>query len=235
MTTATPMRDHSQNPRADTRSRADEIGQRQSRNDQPGLDHLRLKGESDPDTCEQQVAETSGHERRDDRVRREHEQQYQERVGDVPPVECDGRRGYREYPCGGDRRSRSREPSYGAVQDEHRQDSLHRLGKVDDPGMHAQQTHCEGLDPKSPGKLVYGDGARRIECGVEKIVPAGRHAADRGCVEDLDRRSHAPAVREAGDGGRAKKRRARPSGLVFRRTPEREPQSLPYGTFRKWH
>ena len=100
-----PRNDELADP-ADRRPRpGQQVGQAQRRQYHPGLDHLGLEGQPDPDASQDQPtrgpaqsAEAPGRacDCRGHRVGRQHQQQDHQRVGDVPTVQGDGGRADRQ-------------------------------------------------------------------------------------------------------------------------------------------
>ncbi len=210
-----------QAPGENRRRRRQHVRQKQHRQHEPGLEHLRLEGQSHPGAGHDQVGQASRREGGRRGVGREHQQEDQQRVRDVAPVEQDrdGRGG--QHDGGGEPGTCSRHAPDGTVEHEHGESALDGLGQHDGPDVKAEQPDRQRLHPERTGQLVNGDGAPRIERAEEEVVPALGHAAHRGAVERLERRVvHAPRVGQRGQRGHSQQKGSGPPGLVRRRAPE---------------
>ncbi len=154
-------------------------------------------------------------------VRRQHQQQDEQRVRDVAAVQQDGDRRRRQREGGDEAGAGARHPAHGAVEDEDGQGPLDHLGQHDGPDVEAEEAYRERLEPERPRQLVDRDRAPGVEGTEEEVVPVPRHAAHRGAVEGLERgAADAPAVGECRERGDHEERRSRPPGLVRGRAPE---------------
>ena len=198
-----------------------DVGEVERREDQPGLQHLGLEREADPDARDDEGVQSARRECQGRGICREHEQQYQQRVRDVAPVEQDRDRRGGQGHGRGEAGTRTSDATHGAVEDQYRQHALHHLGQDDGPGVKAEDPHGERLDPEGAREFVDRDRAPRVEGGEEEVVPALRHAARRGTVEGLDGRvPDTPAVGEGCQRRDDEERRPGPAGLVGWRPPE---------------
>ena len=201
--------------------RGEDVGEVERRQDQPGLEHLGLEGQADPDAGDDEGLQAAGREGGSGGVGREHEQEHEQRVRDVAPVEQD--RDRRDGQCDGrgEAGTGAGDAAHGAVEDEHGQRSFHDLGQHDGPDVEAEDPQGERLDPECARELVDRDGAPGVEGPEEEVVPTLRHAPRRGAVEGLEEgAAHAPAVRECRQRGHGQERGPGPPGLVGRRAPE---------------
>jgi hypothetical protein len=119
--------------------------------DQPRHRHLCLKCESHPHTRQQQRAEPAAEQRCRGGIRREHEQQDQERVGDVAAVQRDGDRAGCERRSGCDAREWAGQAPHRAIQDEDREHALDDLWQHDRPYVKADDPQQQRLWPERAG------------------------------------------------------------------------------------
>ncbi len=205
------------------RGRREQVGGGQRGQGQPGLDHLRLERQADPDAGQQQLPQRPGEQRGGRGVRGEHEQQDQQRVRHVAAAQQhgDGRDG--EHGRGGQAGRRPGQPADRPVQHQDGEHALGHLRQDQGPDVKAEDPQRQGLHPERARQLVDGDGPSRIERPEDEVVPAFRHAARRRAVERLDAGAgHSPAVRDRRDDGDGQQRRPGPGGLIRGRAPRRQ-------------
>ena len=197
------------------------VGEEERRQDDPGLEHFGLEGEADPDAREDEGLQPSRHEGGRRGVRRQHQEQNQERVRDVAAVQQDGDR------CRGQGGGRhesgpgAADPADGAVEHQDGQRPLDGLRQHHRPDVEAEEADGQGLQPEGSGQLVDRDRSPRVEGAEEEVVPVLRHAAHRRAVERLESRAPAaPAVREQCQRGDQQEGRSGPARLIGRGTPE---------------
>nr|WP_238845456.1 hypothetical protein [Nocardia terpenica] len=183
-----------------TRGGADEPREQEHRKYQPGLNHLGLECETDEQTGQQQPSRPVGEYCRRHRVGGEHQQQNQQRVGDISAIQRDRDR----CACHGrgcdEARNGSRDPANCPVQHQDCQHTLDRLRQHHRPDVRAEDPHRDSLYPEGAGQLVDTDGPLGVEGREEEVVPARRHRPSGGSIEDLRlHRADPPAVGHGGD------------------------------------
>ena len=214
-------RDVPEAPGEHGRRRRQQVGEEERGEHEPRLEHLGLEGQPDPHARDQQEGQAPRRERCRRGVGCEHEQEDQQRVRDVAPVEQDRDRRGRQDGGGGQPGAGAGDAPHGAVEHEHGEGALDGLGENDGPDVEAEHADRQRLHPERAGQLVDRDRAPGVEGAEEEVVPALRHAAYRGAVERLERRAvHAPHVGERGQCRDDEERRPGPAGLVGWRQPE---------------
>ena len=195
--------------------RRHEVHAEERGHDQPGLEHLGLKGQAHPDTGQDQRPDLSRHEGFRGGIGRQHEEQNQERVRNIAPVEEDRDRADGQDECSRQARAGPGHAADGPVQDEHGQCALEDLGQHDGPQVKAEQSQRECLHPQRARQLVHRDGAPRVEGAEDEVVPTGRHAAGGGAVEGLEIHvPDAPGVSRGGQRGHGQESGPGPARLV---------------------
>ncbi len=176
----------------------------------PRLEHLRLEGEPDVDAGEDQRAQTARHVGVGRRVRREDEQEDEQRVGDVAPVEEDGDRCDGECGGGDEPGAGAGHAAHGAVEDEHGERALDDLGQDHGPDVEAEEAEGERLDPERARGACrrtpcpMGRRRRRRSCASSRTCCARRRRrTSRGDRGSCPTRTRARRVRRsrAGSGG----------------------------------
>ena len=87
--------------------RGEEVGQVEARQDEPGLDHLGLEGQTHPEAGDDERRQAPRRVRRSGRVGGEDEQQDEQGVGDVAAIEEDGDGRDGQGGCGGEAGTRA--------------------------------------------------------------------------------------------------------------------------------
>ncbi len=205
------------------RGRGQQVGGGQRGQRQPGLDHLRLERQANPDARDQQRSQRPGQQRGRGGVGRQHQQQDQQRVGHVAAAQQHRDRRDREHRGGRQPGRRPGQPADRPVQDQDREHALDHLRQDQRPDVKAEDPQRQRLHPERARQLVDGDGPGRIERPEDEVVPALRHAAGGRAVERLDAGAgHSPAVADRGQDGDGEQGRPRPRGLIRGRAPRRQ-------------
>ena len=137
------------------RGRCHQVGREEGGQDEPRLEHLGLERQAHPHPGQQQRPEAPGRQRQGGGVGRQHQQEDEERVRDVAPIQQDGDGTDGQHQRGHQAGPRTADATDGAVEDEHRERTFDHLRQHDGPRVEAEDAQREGLDPQGPRQLVH--------------------------------------------------------------------------------